>query len=35
VNASTPNIPLTFHEEMTRVRFSYNWWKEWTIIMVK
>ncbi|KAG0044133.1 hypothetical protein BGZ83_010640, partial [Gryganskiella cystojenkinii] len=31
--ASSPSIPLTFHEEMTRVRFSYNWWKEWTIIM--
>ncbi|KAK3835211.1 MAG: hypothetical protein JOS17DRAFT_561019 [Linnemannia elongata] len=26
--------PLSFHEEMTKVRFSFNWWKEWTIIMV-
>ncbi|CAO3574232.1 unnamed protein product [Mortierella alpina] len=25
--------PLTLHEEMTKVRFSFNWWKEWTIIM--
>ncbi|GJJ72165.1 hypothetical protein EMPS_04522 [Entomortierella parvispora] len=31
--ATMPSAPLTFHEEMTRVRFSYNWWKEWTIIM--
>ncbi|KAG0225707.1 hypothetical protein BGW41_004582 [Actinomortierella wolfii] len=24
---------LSHHEEMTKVKFSYNWWKEWTIIM--
>ncbi|KAG0201203.1 hypothetical protein BGX33_010452 [Mortierella sp. NVP41] len=27
------STPLSFHEEMTKVRFSFNWWKEWTIIM--
>ncbi|KAF9291851.1 hypothetical protein BGZ68_001843 [Mortierella alpina] len=31
--ATASKIPLTFHEEMTKVRFSFNWWKEWTIIM--
>ncbi|KAF9356043.1 hypothetical protein BGX26_005806 [Mortierella sp. AD094] len=31
--ASAAKAPLTFHEEMTKVRFSFNWWKEWTIIM--
>lgn len=33
--ASKTKTPLTFHEEMTKTRFSYNWWKEWTIIMVR
>ncbi|KAG0013763.1 hypothetical protein BGZ80_010868 [Entomortierella chlamydospora] len=32
-SASAAKTPLTFHEEMTKVRFSFNWWKEWTIIM--
>lgn len=32
--SSKTATPLSFHEEMTKVRFSYNWWKEWTIIMV-
>ncbi|KAF9378709.1 hypothetical protein CPB97_009401 [Podila verticillata] len=31
--SSKTATPLSFHEEMTKVRFSYNWWKEWTIIM--
>lgn len=33
--SSKTATPLSFHEEMTKVRFSYNWWKEWTIIMVR
>lgn len=33
-SSSKTATPLSFHEEMTKVRFSYNWWKEWTIIMV-
>ncbi|KAF8975421.1 hypothetical protein BGZ46_009137 [Entomortierella lignicola] len=33
-SSTTSKVPLTFHEEMTKVRFSYNWWKEWSIIMV-
>ncbi|KAG0075338.1 hypothetical protein BGZ92_002954 [Podila epicladia] len=32
-SSSKTATPLSFHEEMTKVRFSYNWWKEWTIIM--
>ncbi|KAG0262401.1 hypothetical protein BG011_010198 [Mortierella polycephala] len=31
--ASVRPTPLSHHEEMTKVRFSFNWWKEWTIIM--
>ncbi|KAF9943008.1 hypothetical protein BGZ67_008639 [Mortierella alpina] len=31
--ATATKTPLTFHEEMTKVRFSFNWWKEWAIIM--
>ncbi|KAF9990411.1 hypothetical protein BGZ75_001893 [Mortierella antarctica] len=31
--ATATKTPLTFHEEMTKVRFSFNWWKEWVIIM--
>lgn len=34
-SSSKTATPLSFHEEMTKVRFSYNWWKEWTIIMVR
>ncbi|KAF9428282.1 hypothetical protein BGZ76_001992 [Entomortierella beljakovae] len=33
VSSTATKVPLTFHEEMTKVRFSFNWWKEWTIIM--
>ncbi|KAF9965151.1 hypothetical protein BGZ70_005331 [Mortierella alpina] len=32
-SAAATKAPLTFHEEMTKVRFSFNWWKEWAIIM--
>ncbi|KAF9924752.1 hypothetical protein FBU30_005355 [Linnemannia zychae] len=31
--SASRTTPLSFHEEMTKVRFSFNWWKEWTIIM--
>ncbi|KAF9898389.1 hypothetical protein BX616_004097, partial [Lobosporangium transversale] len=33
VVSKTLKKPLSFHEEMTKDRFSFNWWKEWTIIM--
>ncbi|KAI8599412.1 hypothetical protein EDD21DRAFT_379971 [Dissophora ornata] len=32
-SAGAFKTPLSFHEEMTKVRFSFSWWKEWTIVM--
>ncbi|KAF9164666.1 hypothetical protein DFQ26_001197 [Actinomortierella ambigua] len=29
----TAKTLLSHHEEMTKVRFSHNWWKEWAVIM--